>query len=242
MKYMGSKNRIADDILSVMLENYSGGSFVDAFCGGCSVIQRVPDTFRRIANDKNRYLIAMWKALLDGERLPIFISREFYSDVRSDTRLDGDKYSDGIRGWVGFMGSFNGRFFDGGYSGHAVEGKNGSVRDYISENINNTLSQVEQLKGVEFVCGDYSEMDIPDNSLIYCDPPYKGTKQYTTSKNFDYGRFYEWIHEMKDKGHTVFVSEYQMPDDFTCVWEKGVTNAMNQTITKKTVEKLFVPV
>ena len=51
--------------------------------------------------------------------------------------------------------------------------------------------------------------------------------------------FYNWCRAMKQNGHTVFVSEYNMPSDFKCVWQKEVTNAMNLTLTKKPIEKLF---
>jgi glycogen debranching enzyme len=114
-----------------------------------------------------------------------------------------------------------------------------AVRDYISEQIQNTLAQVESLRGVEWFCCDYSELTIPANSLIYCDIPYKGTKQYAISKDFDYERFYNWCRDMKSKGHIVFVSEYWMPDDFICVWEKPVKTTMNQTTTINAIEKLF---
>ena len=105
------------------------------------------------------------------------------------------------------MASFNGRFFDGGYSGHKALLKSGKTRDYITENINNTLKQIEKLKGVEWYSSDYYNCPLPENSLIYCDPPYQGTKQYSTSKNFDYEMFYNWCRAMKKLGHTVFVSE-----------------------------------
>lgn len=118
-------------------------------------------------------------------------------------------------------------------------GSNGKPRDYITENINNTIKQIPKLKGVEWQTDDYWNIKIPDNSLIYCDIPYFGTKQYSTSKNFDYNKFYRWCKEMKKKGHTIFISEYNMPEDFKCIWSKQITNAMHQTNTKKTVEKLY---
>lgn len=74
------------------------------------------------------------------------------------------------------MASFNGRFFDGGYSGHNVVGKNGKARDYIREQIENTMRDVPLLKGVEFYSGSYDELVIPDRSIVYCDIPYKATK------------------------------------------------------------------
>lgn len=75
MKYMGSKARIVHEILPIMLDK-EHDTFVDAFCGGCSVIENVPDTYRRIANDKNRYLIEMWKYLQnDGFSSTILVRR-----------------------------------------------------------------------------------------------------------------------------------------------------------------------
>ena len=85
---------------------------------------------------------------------------------------------------------------------------------------------------------DYNDVDIPLNSIVYCDIPYKNTKQYETSKNFDYERFYEWCR--KNKGnYKIFISEYSMPSDFICVWQKEITNAMNQTKTYKPIERLY---
>ena len=55
----------------------------------------------------------------------------------------------------------------------------------------------------------------------------------------DYEKFYTWCRALKDDGHTVFVSEYEMPSDFKCVWKKELTNSMNPTLTKKPTEKLF---
>ena len=44
---------------------------------------------------------------------------------------------------------------------------------------------------------------------------------------------------MSKKGHKVFVSEYNAPKDFVCVWERQVTNSMNPKITYKPIERLF---
>ena len=239
MKYLGSKSKIVNEILPIMLSQYNGNTFVDIFCGGCSVIENVPNKYRRIANDKQKFLIAMWKSLTEGKEFPKRIDKEFYDKIRDCSYGRNNDFEDDLVGWVGFMASFNGRFVDAGYSGHNVANKNGKVRDYIQENINNTIKQVEKLKGVEWYSGDYFNCSFPENSLIYCDPPYLGTKQYMTSKNFDYNMFYDWCRAMKEDGHTIFVSEYQMPSDFKCIWQKEVTNAMNPTITKKPIEKLF---
>lgn len=288
MKYLGSKSRIVGEILPIMLKEMNGrNAFVDAFCGGCSVIQNVPPKYYRIANDKQKYLISMWKSLVDGKEFPQRIERDYYNKVRDCYNGKNNDYEDDLVGWTGFMGSYNGRFYDGGYSGHAVPTKpslkqsstnvedNDSLedmrkklgntdqpipfgelnkrlstpqpknkeevktRDYIQENIKNIMKQVPYLKGVDFQSGDYWEIKMPDHSLIYCDIPYRDTKQYATSKGFDYEKFYEWCRQMTRKGHKVFVSEYWMPEDFKCVWQKELTNSMHPTKTKKPIEKLF---
>ena len=242
MKYMGNKTKIANDILPIMLENYKGKTFVDAFCGSCAIIQDVPSDFLRIANDKNKYLVAMWMSLTTSKKdFPTTIDKGFYDSVRDCFHGRNNDYEDDLVGWVGYMASFNGRFVDAGYSGHNVLGKNGKTRDYIKENINNIKKQIEthNFKNITWFSTDYYNIPIPEYSLIYCDPPYYGTKQYLTSKNFDYEKFYDWCRKMKEDGHTIFISEYQMPSDFKCIWEKEVTNAMNPTITKKPIEKLF---
>jgi len=38
----------------------------------------------------------------------------------------------------------------------------------------------------------------------------------------------------------VLISEYEAPDDFTCIWEKKVKSNMNWNNTKESVEKIFI--
>lgn len=236
MKYMGSKARIADDIIPIMLENRKEDQwFVDMFCGGCSIVERVDGN--RIANDKNKYLIAMWEGLRKDRDRPRMIDKEIYSKARTEYNNGTNiEFDDFLIGWIGWMGSYNGRFFDGGYSGHDV---GETHRNYISEQIRNTENQIEKLEDVHFISKDYSEFDFREPCILYCDIPYKNTKQYATSKNFDYDKFWDWTREMSLKGHEVFVSEYNAPDDFECVWQKEITNSMNTKNTYKPLEKLF---
>ena len=236
MKYLGSKARIVNDILPIMLVSMQPGQcFVDAFCGGCSVIQHVPQEYRRIANDNNRYLVAMWEKLTTTDwKPPTTIDKPYYDQVRASYHANDGRYDDATIGWVGFMASRNGRFYDGGYSGHNAKG-----RDYISETIRNIERQVDDLRGVEWQSGSYDRICVPGGSLVYCDPPYKGTTAYSTSKNFDHDAFYDWCRQMKRDGHIVFISEYSMPGDFHCVWQKIVTNSMNMTKTYRPTERLW---
>ena len=59
MKYMGSKAKIAKEILPIILSNrLESQYYIEPFCGGCNSLCHVNGN--RIGNDKNNYLIAMW--------------------------------------------------------------------------------------------------------------------------------------------------------------------------------------
>ena len=76
---MGSKARIAKDILPIILANRKQGQhYVEPFVGGCNTIDKVNGN--RIGADFNKYLIAMWKFLTQTKlEFPHYISRETYS-------------------------------------------------------------------------------------------------------------------------------------------------------------------
>ena len=236
MKYMGNKRRIVKEIMPLMLaELQPGQCFVDAFSGRATITENVPQDHRRIANDAHRWLIAMWERLTTTNwQPPTTIEKELYDKVKASWRADDGKYDDATIGWVGFMASRSGKWFEAGYSGHNVKG-----RDYIAENIRNTTKQIENLKGVEWHTGSYADLVIPENSLIYCDPPYQGTSTYSVSRDFDYDAFYSWCRTKSAEGHTVFVSEYSMPPDFTEVWHKSIKTTLNPTNTFSVTEKLY---
>lgn len=234
---MGGKTRIAKEILPLILADRKEGQyFVEPFCGGCNVTDKVSGN--RIANDYNEYLIAMFEGLVSGEKYPEKISRELYNDVKSCFRAGSDKYDPGFMGWVGFMASYRATFF-GGYSGTyscTYMRSNGEYKDRISEAVRNITKQISKLQGVEFRTGDYRNLQIPDGSIIYCDPPYMNTTGY--AKGLDHDEFWQWCRERVYDGHKVYISEYQAPDDFVCIWEKGIVNRLNAN--KKATEKLFI--
>lgn len=233
---MGSKSRIAKHILPIILDGRKDGQYyVEPFCGGCDMIDKVPGN--RIANDGNPHLIAMWEALSWGWDPPKIISREHYCEVRECYKQNADVYPMHYLGWVGFVGSFNSKFF-GGYAGHSVEERGGKVRDYIGGAVRNILAQVPLLDGVQFANCSYADMSIPPNSIIYCDPPYAGVTKYAYS--IDHEKFWAWCRERVAEGHDVFVSEYNAPDDFICVWERKLSVGVNPGSNKQAIEKLFI--
>lgn len=81
------------------------------------------------------------------------------------------------------------------------------------------------------------------NYVIYCDIPYKRATKYVT-KNFPYEEFYQWAIEMSEH-NTVLISEYDMPNEFKCIWQKKVKvnfDCNRQANDEKNlrIEKLFI--
>ncbi len=89
---------------------------------------------------------------------------------------------------------------------------------------------------------DYRDVPIEDDSVIYCDPPYRGTGSYVVNKEgdgFDHEAFYDWC-ESLDK--PVFISEYGMPEDrFDCILEMEHRCTLSATENTAVIEKIFVP-
>lgn len=227
MKYMGSKNRHAKELLPIILKDrHPGQWYVEPFVGGANMIDKVDGL--RWGNDYHPHLIAMWQAVSEGWLPPESVSEELYIELKGKNEVNA------ITGYVGFSLSFAGKFW-GGYRRDKV-----GVRNYSLESYRSMFKQATRLYGVKFTNLSYEEMYIPANSTIYCDPPYAKTTGYKTGW-FDHAKFWQWCREKIAEGHKVFASEYTAPDDFVSVWEKKVNNTLvKDTGSKQGVEKLFI--
>ena len=113
----------------------------------------------------------------------------------------------------------------------------GNVRNVIQN-----LERIERLQNLENInnCGvllsnlSYEEVPIEENSVIYCDPPYKETGTYLN--DFDHEKFYSWLRTLKQQ---VFISEYQMPNDFHEVFSIKKRVSFSQKQNTQKLEKLF---
>ena len=84
----------------------------------------------------------------------------------------------------------------------------------------------------------YADVAIPDNAVVYADPPYKGTDITCYKCDFDYAAFEKWLNEVP---FMVIVSEYNAPAG--CVEIASIKKRLLSTQVKKdrtTTEKLFV--
>ena len=226
MKYMGSKRRIAKDILPIILENRMPDQwYVEPFCGGCNMIELVNGN--RIANDYNEYVAEMWKALVNRNwQPPPEITEEQYNDIK----VNKEQYPKELVGFAGIAVTFGSTWF-----GTYARNKRGT--NYAMEGRKNLMKQVERLRGTIFTSISYCDIDLPKNSIIYCDPPYEGVAGY--KDKFNHVAFWQWCREKTNEGHSVFISEYNAPNDFECIWQSELKTNMNAKYETKPVEKLF---
>lgn len=240
MKYMGSKSRIAKDIIPIIqqrMEDYNLHTYVEPFVGGANVIDKI-NCDKRIGCDKQKYLIELYKNLDKIHLLPEFVTKEHYSEVRDCYNRGLNVFEDWYIGAIGFLASYNGRFFDGGYAG-LVNTKDGTVRNYYDEAKRNLEKQIADLQGIEWRAGDYRTTcsDLED-CLIYCDPPYKNTKQYGVSRDFYHDEFWDWCRYMSER-NVVLISEHTARDDFECIWQAPTKRTIDNNKRVDVIERLF---
>lgn len=222
---MGSKNRIAKHILPIMLaERKPDQWWVEPFVGGANMIDKVEGN--RIGNDSHEFLIALLVALRDGYIPPTDISKELYYAVKSKPQ----EYPKELVGFVGFLCSFGGKW----WGGYAFDKKGDNYAERGSRCL---VKQAKNLDGVVFKSGSYLELEIPENSLIYCDPPYANTSKYKDA--FNHAVFWDWCRTKTKSGHTVFISEYSAPNDFVCVKEIQHKTILDKNSQYPRIEKLF---
>lgn len=259
LPYQGSKNAIAEWVIGQLPE---AETFVDLFCGGCAITHAamLSGKYKNfIANDIIGANPVLFKECAEGRHTikshMEWISREaFFSRKASENWLNlcysfgngGENYSyaQEIEPWrralhfARVLGNREplakfGINSDGSREdimAHAEEYKAKYISWYKTEVLKlSTSLEVEQERLTSGM--DYQSVDIPGNAVIYCDIPYKDTDcaQYN---GFDHERFYKWARDQKN----IFISEYQMPEDFV---ELSSIRKLAMGFRAEAKEKLF---
>jgi site-specific DNA-adenine methylase len=97
------------------------------------------------------------------------------------------------------------------------------------------LEQLERLERLEITNESYADVviDTPINeTVIYLDPPYKGTAQY--AKKLDHIEFDEYV---KNSLYKIYVSGYE--SELPCVFALNHASSLSAISNKKTIERLF---
>lgn len=237
MRYLGGKARFADRMSKVINDILlPDQTFVDLFCGSCNIVSKIDPNRLRLANDKHYHLIQMWTALQCGcVELPDRVSREEFYEIKAN----GEAW---LQGFVGFACTFSGKWW-GGYA-FSVTGKQ---RNYCDESKRATLRKMSTMRDVPFYNLDYRDVPYPENSLLYCDIPYKSAgAPYGGVGHFDHNAFYQWAEEQISLGYTVLANEYKedVPENWDVLWQVSAnigTRGKSTDSHKDAIEVLMAP-
>jgi len=226
MKYMGSKKRIIKELIP-LFQLKRGDVYVEPFVGGGNSIEQISKDTTRKGFDSHPATINALKTIRDRLEILPSSSLEF---TESDYMLVKKDVLHPLHSYAGYCLSYGGKWW-GGWRRDSV-----GERDYVAESYRDAMRQSTLLQGVLLEVQDYRTLELHD-CVVYCDPPYKGTTKYRNG--FDSDEFWEWARQLS-KNNRVFVSEYEAPSDFHCIWEKEqVSSLTKNTGSKKAVEKLF---
>lgn len=225
MRYLGGKARHGEEIARIVRsKRFQHQTILEPFCGACWISQYLYPA-PVICSDICEPLIQLHRAIQCGIwEPPDFISEQEYNDLHWKWR---DGQCNHEIGFAGFACSWGGKWF-AGYS-------RGEARNFCQEAKKSLLAKHKCLKHVTFTHCNYRNLH-PYNSVIYCDPPYRGTEDYS-SGIFDTMLFWQTVRRWS-KNNKVIVSEYEAPIDFRIIWQTEHFS-MKGTDTKTTTEKLF---
>jgi len=247
MKYMGGKYFLKKELSEVMKkyippEKCSG--YLEPFCGSLNVALMMSQDYECHASDYHPDLIQLWKEVQLGKFIfPTEMNEEIYLETKELVSPNA------LKGFVGFSMSFGGKF----YSGYADKYKNNKKENFLKEGINSIRKIENKIKDIKFDCCLYDTLK-PVGKLIYCDPPYKVTKnpvKYRTGTKiydkFDNEHFWDIMREWS-KNNFVFISETTAPQDFISIWSKKAHRSASQSSKTRyknesesfQVEKLYV--
>jgi site-specific DNA-adenine methylase len=252
MPYQGSKSRIAAQIVKHFPK---ADTFVDLFFGGGAVTHAamLSGKFKNfIANDLRKTPQA-WNTAVDGigDEYDRYVSKEEFQ--ASDDMI------------VKMLWSFGASCRSYAHAGihelsarmimsNSIEERYSSflkfLKDIEARGTNDLyhavqfISAVAQLRRIKTLEGnqpvtpfnlDYREVEIPKDSVVYCDPPYRGTQHY--GNRFDSDAFWEWC---RSREFPVYISEQQAPEDFVQVFSVQKVVSFTKSSGKKRNEGLFL--
>ena len=104
------------------------------------------------------------------------------------------------------------------------------------------LQSLERLERLRVTSLSYADIYIPDEAVIYCDPPYHASDKTLyegTADAFDHCAFYDWCVDVS-KTNPIFISEYSIEDDrFEIVAEKQKMTCLSSVKSFNVTERLY---
>lgn len=229
MQYMGGKAKVARRLVAAVLQDTGlRGVWYEPFVGGGNVMEHAAPHFSRsVGSDAHPDLISMWRAVTEqGWMPPSELSRQEYQQLRSAPVSP-------LRGFAGFGASFGGKWF----GGYGVSPRDGEVFRASQRSVTRQGS-VFRTADTRFRLALFGELVPPDGSVVYCDPPYRGTTGYQVD-GLDHAKFYAVLAEWASRGCAVYVSEYSEPIDvaYQVVWSRSKRKVLDASDNSSVVEE-----
>lgn len=99
------------------------------------------------------------------------------------------------------------------------------------------LESQESLESLEINCGSYLDYQYKEGDVVFLDPPYENTAQYSDD-GFNHKEFYDWV---ASRPYRVYFSSYEISDNrFYKVWSKEkIQNLSGQGAGAKVQETIY---
>lgn len=239
LPYQGGKSSVAEMIVAKIP---SAENFVDLFFGGGSITHAAMHSgkFKNFFANDLRPTPQMWNKACDGigTEYDRFVSREEFSSsddpiIKLAWSYGGNMKTYGCKDLNELIfkmvtsNDLEERYTAWRQVAKRLETYDGPI--YKSLHSIHSVSQLraaKRLKGEHKVFASnesYADVDIPENSAVYADPPYAETEDY--GHKFDSEAFWEWC---RTRDFPVWVSEMSAPDDFVPVLEYTKKAAFNK--------------
>jgi DNA adenine methylase len=210
IRYAGAKGKCAGIIRHIQSLIDVNKGYWEPFVGSGKIIQGVRNCMR-YGCDIDEPIITLLQSIQDGWIPPDRVTEKEYRHWMSQR----GKIIDPMMGFVGYGCSFAGRYFQG-YA------RSGST-NFAASAKRTLLRQKPFLVGAILMRRDYRETPKFWPGVVYCDPPYRGTKPVGSMPPFNHKTFWKWAVE-QSKHSTVLISEYTCPvPGAVILWEKKVS-------------------
>ena len=220
IKWTGSKRSQANEIVSLMPENYH--MYYEPFLGGGSVLYNLNDKHRAnaICSDICEPLMELWRTIKYD---PIMLyesykynwekfqqDENYYYELRSSFNKTKDAFYFFFLTRTCINGKI--RFNKKGEFNSAVHHKRGGINPETIKNI--ILNWSDKIKNTLFVDCDYRKIlqYVKENDFVYLDPPYFNTKGLYYG-GIDYDAFIDFLRQLCNMGVKYILSYDGMRGD-----------------------------
>lgn len=223
MQYLGGKSRLAREISQAILtDTPNRETYIEPFIGGGSVFSEMSQHFKYVTGaDGQEDLALLWRGLISGTFTPP------ESLTEEEWRVLRDSEPSALRGFAGYGCSFGGRFFEG-YA------RNKTGTNYAAQTARSLAKDLKKIPRdrVQIYFSDYRDHHPQPGAVVYCDPPYAGTKHYASKRSgldkFDHEEFWAIMESWTEAGARVYVSEFTAPGNWEVIWEKSRSTGLGE--------------